>query len=104
MFESTDGFVSFFFHLLELLSQNEIILFVASLWSIWKRQDQKIWENIDAYPTVSFQLARDVIHNWQAVCNARRRQQQQQQHIRANLQMSNDGNGAGIGAGLVQEQ
>jgi hypothetical protein len=55
LFESANGFVSFFFHLLHLLSQNEIILFVASLWSIWKRQDKKIWENIDAYPTVSFQ-------------------------------------------------
>jgi hypothetical protein len=66
-----------------LLSQNEIILFVASLWSIWKR----------------LQLARDVIHNWQAVRIAR-----QQQQTRANLQLSNDGNGAGIGLELVQEQ
>jgi hypothetical protein len=74
-------------------------LFVASLWSIWKRQNKKIWENIDAYPAVSFQLARDVIHNWQAVRIAR-----QQQQIRANLQLSSDGNGAGIGLELLQEQ
>jgi hypothetical protein len=95
LFESANGFVSFFFHLLQLLSQNEIILFVASLWSIWKRRNQKIWENIDAQPLVSFQLARDVIHNWQVVRNAR----QQQQQTGANLQLSNDGNRTGIGVG-----
>ncbi|MCI69009.1 hypothetical protein A2U01_0090270, partial [Trifolium medium] len=46
----------------------------------------------DAHPAVSFHLARDVIHNWQADRNAR-----QQQQISANLELSNDGNETGIG-------
>jgi hypothetical protein len=46
------------------------------------------------FSLVSFQLSKDIIHNWQAIRNSR-----QQQQTRANLQLSNDGNRTGIGVG-----
>ncbi|KAK2404967.1 hypothetical protein QL285_054266 [Trifolium repens] len=65
MFETADGFVSLFFKLLDLLSQHLVFQFVSALWCIWKRRNQKIWEDMELQPSVSFQLARDVILQWQ---------------------------------------
>ncbi|KAK2434249.1 hypothetical protein QL285_019418 [Trifolium repens] len=65
MFETADGFVSLFFKLLDLLSQHLVFQFVSALWCIWKRRNQNIWEDIELQPSVSFQLARDVILQWQ---------------------------------------
>ncbi|GAU45278.1 hypothetical protein TSUD_100000 [Trifolium subterraneum] len=59
----------------ELLSQHKIILFVAAFWCIWKRRNQKIWEDIELHPSVSLQLASDIIYQWKIAQTSHQRQQ-----------------------------
>jgi hypothetical protein len=72
-----NGFIDLFFQLLELLSQQNLHMFAMTLWCIWKRRNEKLWNDVDIRPDVSVRLARESLVQWQQV----RRKQQQMQAI-----------------------
>jgi len=53
-FGTADGFKSLFFHMLEQLEQDQLIAFVTGLWCIWKRRNDKIWEDKEIRPEIAF--------------------------------------------------
>ncbi|GAU39798.1 hypothetical protein TSUD_219730 [Trifolium subterraneum] len=65
--EIADGFVALFFQLLELLSQHNLHMFAMTMWCIWKRRNDKLWNGIETRPTVSIMLACDSLHQWQLI-------------------------------------
>jgi ribonuclease HI len=67
LIDMADGFVSLFFQLLQRLSQVQLCNFVMGLWCIWKRRNEKLWEDIEHRPSISFQIARDYLFQWKQV-------------------------------------
>jgi hypothetical protein len=53
--------------MLEQLEQDQLIAFVTGLWCIWKRRNDKIWENKEIRPEIAFQIAQDNLHQWRVV-------------------------------------
>jgi hypothetical protein len=47
LIDTAEGFVTLFFQLLLQLSQHQIINLVLGLWCIWKRRNEKLWEDVE---------------------------------------------------------
>jgi len=65
--EVVDGYVSLFFQLLEQLPHQQVLMFVMTLWSIWKKRNEKLWSDIDTNPRMSVHMARETLLEWQQV-------------------------------------
>ncbi|MCI55817.1 hypothetical protein A2U01_0077068, partial [Trifolium medium] len=42
-------------------------MFAITMWCIWKRRNEKLWNGVEMRPAVSIMLARDSLHQWQLV-------------------------------------
>jgi hypothetical protein len=48
-------------------------------WCIWKRRNDKLWNDVETQPCISVHLARDVLSQWQQV-HARHERREQGEH------------------------
>ena len=74
--EIADRFVSLFFQLLDFLQHEQLLSFVMTLWCIWKRRNDKLWNDIETQPRISLQTAREVLLQWQQVRDSQGRRTQ----------------------------
>jgi len=51
--EIADGFVDLFFQLLELLYHDSLHMFAMTMWCIWKRRNEKLWDDVETQPAIS---------------------------------------------------
>jgi len=65
--EMADGFVDLFFQLLVLLSHDSLHMFAMTMWCIWKRINEKPWEDVETRSAISIGLARESLYQWQQV-------------------------------------
>jgi hypothetical protein len=65
--ETADGFVDLFFQLLERLAKENLHMFAMNMWCIWKRRNEKLWNDVDTRPEVSVRLACESLYQWQQV-------------------------------------
>jgi len=65
------NFVSFFFTTLSILQPHKTINFDMMMWSIWKRRNEKIWDDVEKNTRIYVQFARD----YMIQLNAPRQQQ-----------------------------
>jgi hypothetical protein len=52
-------FTSFFFDIIQKLKQHGVPDFIMTLWCIWKRRNEKVWENAEKDVRILVQLVRD---------------------------------------------
>lgn len=62
--EISDDFVALFFQLLEFLHHKQLLDFVMTLWCIWKRQNDKFWNDVETQPHISVHMVHDVLLQW----------------------------------------
>lgn len=55
----------FFFEILSLLQENTRNCFVLMIWGLWKRRNDKVWDNVTKPIQVSIQCALDLLFGWQ---------------------------------------
>jgi len=60
-------FASLFFDFIANLQQQKVVGVVMMLWCIWKRRNEKVWEDVERCVRISIQLARDYIVQWRNV-------------------------------------
>jgi len=65
--KTADGFVDLFFQLFNRLAQENLHMFAMTMWCIWKRRNEKLWNDVDTRPEVSVRLARESLYQWQQV-------------------------------------
>lgn len=63
-FETADDFVEIFFKLREQLAQENLHMFDMTMWCIWKRRNEKLWNNVDTRPALTIRLARKSLYQW----------------------------------------
>jgi len=59
------------FYLLQRLTLEQSQRFAATVWSIWKRRNLKVWENKDELCAMTVDKARAMIEEWQQACDIR---------------------------------
>jgi hypothetical protein len=57
----------FIFSALEQQQQDTIIDITMMLWCLWKRRNEKIWDDVEQLPRLSIQQASDFCSKWRQV-------------------------------------
>ncbi|XP_024630834.1 uncharacterized protein [Medicago truncatula] len=78
--ETADDFVALFFKLLESLHHQQLFDFVMTLWCIWKRRNNKLWNDVETQPRILVNMAHDVLFQWQQVRVHQRRREHGEYH------------------------
>lgn len=63
--ERAGGFVALFFQLLEELLYHQISTFTMTLWDIWKRRNNKMWNGAKTSARMTVRMARESLEQWQ---------------------------------------
>lgn len=65
MVMEAEGFKASFFKILDLLQEGPRKCFVMMLWCLWKRKNERLWENVSKPVHFSIQAALDLLFCWQ---------------------------------------
>lgn len=65
------GFSEVLFALLSCGSVPQTKSTTMQFWCIWKRRNERVWEQVDRPVSVSAMIAMDVLYDWEAVRNTR---------------------------------
>lgn len=60
-----NGFATLFFQLFEQLPHQQLLIFVMTLWCIWKRRNEKFWSDINTNPRMLVYMAHESLMKWQ---------------------------------------
>lgn len=53
-----------FFEQLDFLSQSKLDMFITILWSIWRRQNDRLWKDKETRLVEALCLAHELLHQW----------------------------------------
>jgi hypothetical protein len=59
---------SIMFQILQQLSKDNTTVFACTLWTIWKQQNNKIWNNVTDAQNFVFSRVVNMLQEWKAVC------------------------------------